>query len=73
MGVYIYKACTITCTEKSLYFGFSTFNVKCCNNTNRCNTGQHSTFSNRSTQVIMTFGSVTFSFLIFYRSTTVNL
>lgn len=73
MGVYIYKACTTQCTEKSLYFGFSTFEVKCCQFTDRCNTGQPSTYFNHSTQLFMTFASVMFSFLIFYRSVTVRI
>ena len=70
MGVYIYKACTATCTEKSLYFGMSTFQVKCCN-TDRCNSGQYSTFFNRSKQLIMTYASVTLSLFVLYRTTTV--
>lgn len=73
MGTYIYKACTTTCTEQSRYFGFSTFDVLCCNDTNRCNKAQYSTFFNHSSQLILTFTCVIFLFLIFYRSTTVRL
>ncbi|CAF4636604.1 unnamed protein product, partial [Rotaria sp. Silwood1] len=73
MGSYVYKACTQSCTEKQFYFGFSKLEVKCCNNTDRCNAGQHSTFFNHFNQLIMTFASVTFSFLLFYRLTTVIL
>ncbi|CAF2399806.1 unnamed protein product [Rotaria sp. Silwood2] len=73
MGSYVYKACTQTCTEKSFYFGFSKLEVKCCSNTDRCNTGQHSTYFNHFNQLIMTFSSVTFSFLLFYRLTKQNL
>ncbi|CAF0833955.1 unnamed protein product [Rotaria sordida] len=71
MGSYIYKTCTETCTEKKLYFGFSKFEVHCCNNTDRCNTGQRSTFFNHFTQLVMTFASVTFSFLLFNQLTTI--
>ena len=73
MGSYIYKACTTQCFPKTLYFGFSTFNVQCCNDTDRCNTAQYSTFFTRSNQLIMTFASVTFSLFVFYRSTTVSI
>lgn len=73
MGSYVYKACTSSCTEKSYYFGASKLEVKCCNNVDRCNTGQYSTSFNRLSQLIMTFACVSFVFFKIYRLTTFSI